>query len=215
MNLLWDAGIEVVVLAADASRRVTSHRGRDRGRAGAPAGGPRRRRGDAPRRPPAGSAPLVGGDHRGRRHRLGRAATSSSVALNDWDWDAAAALGRHRLALACSSRCWPPSASTSLARPGTLARGDGRGPARAAPAPFRDLRRRLEPYARYREIIGIARRNGLACPGHRRRHRPVAARAARRGAAQDARGVRRRLREARPDGLDPRRPAARRSCAPS
>ncbi|MGH9279735.1 MAG: ABC1 kinase family protein [Acidimicrobiales bacterium] len=47
------------------------------------------------------------------------------------------------------------------ARPGSLARGERAG-LLVLPRPFRDLRRRLAPIARYRELLAIARRNGLA-----------------------------------------------------
>jgi ubiquinone biosynthesis protein len=64
-----------------------------------------------------------------------------------------------------------------MARPGTLARGDRAGLV-VRPRPWREIRRRLAPYVRYRELLGIARRNGLV-GGVGRRHR----RAARSGAA--------------------------------
>lgn len=47
-----------------------------------------------------------------------------------------------------------------LARPGSLATGDEAG-LFTVPRPFRDTRARLEPVARYREIVAILRRNGF------------------------------------------------------
>ena len=47
-----------------------------------------------------------------------------------------------------------------MARPGTLARGEEAGLI-VVGNPLRDIRRWVEPLARYREVIGIARRNGL------------------------------------------------------
>jgi ubiquinone biosynthesis protein len=51
-----------------------------------------------------------------------------------------------------------------VARPGTLARGDRAG-LLILPHPLRDVRRRIAPYTRYREIAAIARRNGLHASG--------------------------------------------------
>jgi ubiquinone biosynthesis protein len=89
------------------------------------------------------------------------------VALNGWDWDAA----RLSVATVAISVVFTMLAAVSLdflARPGTLARGAGAG-LLVMPSPVRDLRRRLAPYARYRQIIDIARRNGLPVPGVSRR----------------------------------------------
>ena len=85
------------------------------------------------------------------------------LALNQWDWDAA----RLSIGTVSLSVVFTMLAAVSLdflARPGTLARGEGAG-LLVLPSPIRDLRRRLAPYARYRQIIAIARRNGLALPG--------------------------------------------------
>ena len=46
------------------------------------------------------------------------------------------------------------------ARPGTLARGERAGLI-VLPRPVRDLRRHVAPFVRYRELLAIARRNGL------------------------------------------------------
>jgi len=85
------------------------------------------------------------------------------LALHNWDWDVA----RLSVATVSFSVVFTMLAAVSLdflARPGTLARGEGAG-LLVLPSPIRDVRRRLAPYARYRQIIGIARRNGLALPG--------------------------------------------------
>jgi ubiquinone biosynthesis protein len=87
--------------------------------------------------------------------------------MNNWDWDAT----RLSIGTVSLSIVFTMLAALSLdflARPGTLAHGEGAG-LLVLPSPVRDLRRRLAPYARYRQIIGIARRNGLALPGIRRR----------------------------------------------
>ena len=95
------------------------------------------------------------------------------LTLNDWDWDAARAVGSRWSALAVVFTMLAAVSLDFLARPGTLAHGAGAG-LLVMPSPVRDLRRRLAPYARYRQIIDIARRNGLAVPGGRRRRRSVA-----------------------------------------
>jgi ubiquinone biosynthesis protein len=89
------------------------------------------------------------------------------VGLNDWDWDAAR-LSTGTVSLSIVFTMLAAVSLDFLARPGTLARGECAG-LLVRPSPIRDLRRRLEPYARYRQIIAIARRNGLALPGVGRR----------------------------------------------
>jgi ubiquinone biosynthesis protein len=89
------------------------------------------------------------------------------LALNDWDWDAP----QLSIATVSFSVVFTMLAAVGLdllARPGTLAHGEGAG-LLVLPSPIRDLRRRLAPYARYRQIIRIARDNGLPVPGMRRR----------------------------------------------
>jgi ubiquinone biosynthesis protein len=92
------------------------------------------------------------------------------VALAGWDWDAA----RLSVATITLSIVFTAIAALGLdfaARPGTLARPDRAGLI-VVPRPWRDLARWLEPYARYRELIGIARQNGLlAGMGRGGRHR--------------------------------------------
>jgi ubiquinone biosynthesis protein len=86
------------------------------------------------------------------------------VGLNDWDWSAA----RLSLDTVSFSILFTMMAAVTLdllAKPGTLARGEEAGLI-VVSRPLRDLRRRVEPYARYREVISIARRNGLI-PGLR------------------------------------------------
>ena len=85
------------------------------------------------------------------------------LALNHWDWDTAR-LSVGTVALSVVFTMLAAVGLDFLARPGTLARGEGAG-LLVLPSPIRDLRRRLAPYARYRQIIAIARRNGLALPG--------------------------------------------------
>jgi ubiquinone biosynthesis protein len=59
-----------------------------------------------------------------------------------------------------------------MARPGTLARGDHAGLV-LLPRPTREFRTRLAPYRRYRELLTIARRNGLVGGPCGWRHRPL------------------------------------------
>lgn len=57
-----------------------------------------------------------------------------------------------------------------FARPGSLARGERAGLVRV-PRPLRDLHRHFAPYVRYRELLALARANGLVQPMLRRRRR--------------------------------------------
>ncbi len=91
------------------------------------------------------------------------------VAADGWQWEAA------RLSAATVSVSVVFTAVAALlldfvARPGSLARGERAGLI-VLPRPWHDLKRRLEPYTRYRELLGIARRNGLvtgmSLNGHR------------------------------------------------
>jgi ubiquinone biosynthesis protein len=86
-----------------------------------------------------------------------------ALALSDWDWDAAT-LSVPVVVLSGIFTMIAAIALDFLARPGTLARGERAG-LLVMPRPMHDIRRRLEPYARYRQILEIARRNGLAVPG--------------------------------------------------
>ncbi len=81
------------------------------------------------------------------------------VAVNHWEWKAA---GVHLATIALSLVFAMLAAVTFdfAARPGSLAREDRAGMI-VFPHPVRELRRHLVPYIRYREIIRIARRNGL------------------------------------------------------
>lgn len=85
------------------------------------------------------------------------------VALNRWDWDGLR-LSAATFSLSVLFTMLAAVSLDLLARPGSLARGERAG-LLVLPSPVRDLRRRLEPYARYRQVIGVARRNGLALPG--------------------------------------------------
>jgi ubiquinone biosynthesis protein len=96
------------------------------------------------------------------------------VAANDWAWRAA---GLHFATLGFSMLFAMLAAVMFdfAARPGSLAHGDRAGLI-LLPRPVRELRRRLVPYARYREIIRIARRNGLVPPIRPAARRRAAAR---------------------------------------
>jgi ubiquinone biosynthesis protein len=84
--------------------------------------------------------------------------------LDNWDWHAAE-LSLNTVSLSILFTMMAAVALDLLAKPGTLARG-GEAGLIVVSRPLRDLRRRIEPYARYREVIAIARRNGLV-PGLR------------------------------------------------
>jgi ubiquinone biosynthesis protein len=87
------------------------------------------------------------------------AAVLVSLELSDGDWEDAALSGR-TLVLTIVFTMLAAVLLDLVATPGTLARGDRAG-LLVVPHPLADLRRALEPYARYREIARIARRNGL------------------------------------------------------
>ena len=93
------------------------------------------------------------------------------VVLADGDWDAAR-LSIRTVAFAVLFTLLAAVGLDLMARPGSLARGERAG-LLVLPHPFRDIKRRLQPYARYREIARIARRNGLSLASTRRRHRLV------------------------------------------
>jgi ubiquinone biosynthesis protein len=79
--------------------------------------------------------------------------------LSDWDWDAAR-LSVGTVAVMFVFAMLAVLALDFVARPGTLARGERAG-LFVVPRPLRDVRNHLVPYARYRQVLGIARRNGL------------------------------------------------------
>jgi ubiquinone biosynthesis protein len=87
--------------------------------------------------------------------------------LADWDWDTVA-VSAQTVVFTIVFTMLAAVSLDLLARPGSLARGDRAGLV-VLPRPLHDLRRSLAPYARYREIARIARRNGLlARPRHGR-----------------------------------------------
>jgi ubiquinone biosynthesis protein len=86
------------------------------------------------------------------------------VGLNDWAGHAAG-LSLDTVAFSILFTMMTAVTLDLVAKSGTLARGEEPGLI-VLSRPLRDLRRRVEPYARYREVISIARRNGLI-PGLR------------------------------------------------
>ena len=92
-----------------------------------------------------------------------------ALGLAGWDWDAA----ELSVATVTLSFVFTLLAAVSLdflARPGTLARGKRAGLI-VLPRPMHEIRRRLVPYVRYRQVLDIAHRNGLPVPGLRRADR--------------------------------------------
>ena len=81
------------------------------------------------------------------------------VALHDWHWSRAS-LSVPTVAYAIVFTMLAAVTFDFTAQPGSLARGERAG-LFVMPRPLRDLHRRLGPYVRYREIIRIARANGL------------------------------------------------------
>ncbi len=91
--------------------------------------------------------------------------------MSDWDWDAAT-LTVPVVVLSGIFTMLAALALDFLARPGTLARGERAG-LLVLPRPFYEIRRRLAPFARYRQVLAIARKNGLIVPGLLRASRNV------------------------------------------
>ena len=87
------------------------------------------------------------------------AANLLAVAVAHGDWGAAR-LSLNTIAFMALLTMVAAVILDLLARPGTLARGDEAGLI-VVSNPVNDLRRRIEPLARYREVITIAQRNGL------------------------------------------------------
>ena len=139
------------------------------------------------------------------------------VGLNDWDWHAAE-LSLDTVSFSILFTMMAAVTLDWLAKPGTLARG-GEAGLIVVSRPLRDLRRRIEPYARYREVIAIARRNGLV-PGLRSPpaemvSAPPAEGFRRWRCARTLEQAGRGVRQGRPDGLDPARISCRRICGKS
>ena len=82
-----------------------------------------------------------------------------AVGLLDWDWDADELLA-YTAVLAVPASMALMLAFDLVARPGTLAQGDRAGLIEA-PSPITDLRSRIAPIARYRELLAILRRHQL------------------------------------------------------
>ena len=82
-----------------------------------------------------------------------------AVGLLDWDWDADELLA-YTAVLAVPTSMALMLAFDLVARPGTLAQGDRAGLIEA-PSPITDLRSRIAPLARYRELLAILRRHQL------------------------------------------------------
>jgi len=94
-------------------------------------------------------------------------ALTVAVGLLDWDWDADQLLV-YTAVLAVPATMALMLAFDLVARPGTLARGDRAGLIEAS-SPLGDLRSRIAPLARYRELLAILRRHRLL--GHLNGHR--------------------------------------------
>jgi ubiquinone biosynthesis protein len=89
------------------------------------------------------------------------------LGLRQWDWDATG-LSVRTVVFAVLFTMLAAVGLDLVARPGSLARGDRAG-LLVLPRPFRDVRRRLRPYRRYRQIAAIARSHGLVFDRTRRR----------------------------------------------
>lgn len=83
----------------------------------------------------------------------------AALAAAGWDLDQDGII-RNTFVLALIATMLTAIALDLLARPGSLPIGDAAGRF-AVPHPVADLRQRLRPIGRYREIVGIARSNGL------------------------------------------------------
>ncbi len=86
-----------------------------------------------------------------------------ALSLSDWDWDAAT-LTVPVVVLSGIFTMLAALALDFLAWPGTLACGERAG-LLVLPRPIHEIRRRLAPFARYRQVLAIARKNGLIVPG--------------------------------------------------
>ena len=77
----------------------------------------------------------------------------------DWDWDDRS-LAWFTIVLAIPMTMVLMLALDLFAKPGSLARGDRAGLVQA-PHPIAGIKAKVEPFARYRELLGILRRHGL------------------------------------------------------
>jgi ubiquinone biosynthesis protein len=82
-----------------------------------------------------------------------------ALAVSDWDWDANG-LALQIVAIAIPTTMAVAVALDLLARPGTLATGDRAGLVVAA-RPLRAIKRRISVLRRYRELLGLLRREGF------------------------------------------------------
>ena len=82
-----------------------------------------------------------------------------ALGVNDWEWGADE-LFIHLLAIGIPATMATAVALDLLARPGSLALGERAGLV-VAPRPLRALRRRISVLRRYRELVGLCRREGF------------------------------------------------------
>jgi ubiquinone biosynthesis protein len=83
-----------------------------------------------------------------------------AAALLDWNWDSRG-LFWYTIVLAIPMTMVLMLALDLFARPGTLARGDRAGLVQA-PRPIAGIKAKVAPFGRYRELLDILRRHGLA-----------------------------------------------------
>ena len=86
-------------------------------------------------------------------------AISIALGVNRWDWGADGLLV-HLVAIGIPATMAAAVALDLLARPGSLAIGERAGLV-VAPRPLRAIRRRVEVFLRYRELVRLARREGF------------------------------------------------------
>jgi ubiquinone biosynthesis protein len=82
-----------------------------------------------------------------------------ALGLSDWDWGADGLL-LHTLAIAVPATMATAVLLDLVARPGSLAKGEQAGLV-VAPRPMRSIRRRIAVIRRYRELVGLLRREGF------------------------------------------------------
>ena len=83
-----------------------------------------------------------------------------TAAMLDWDWGATGLIW-YTIVLAIPMTMTLMLGFDLFARPGTLARGDRAGLVQA-PRPIAGIKAKVEPFGRYRELVEILRRHGLA-----------------------------------------------------
>ena len=146
--------------------------------------------GGAPRSSPAGSD--------------GRPQCCWRSGLDDWDWGADGFLMR-AIAIGIPATMAVAVTLDLLARPGSLAIGERAGLV-VAPRPVRAVKTRIAVLRRYRELVQLGPPGGLRAVPLRRRSGRALGGGGRGAPSASARGGRRRLREARADRRDARRP---------